>query len=231
MIRTMSTRKRKRSKTVIDIQQSNQEHPNKKRRINDTVIINTIKTKINQSKIGFTDRCDIETSLKIPLNKDKQLFIKKHFNILPINNKSFLIYDKHNVNLMATIYYMFVEKYSSNHKKSKSPNKIEEIRISFETSLSELESQILLRESIDPTMDTFTIEYASKSNERRFMGQCQPTIGDKTQTIITFFGKKIVSKVDILVKIINLKRKNNNNLNIKSKQSSVSRVSHSEIQN
>eukprot|EP01084_Bolivina_argentea_P068739 125131_1 len=126
MIRTMSTRKRKRSKTVIDIQHSNQEHPNKKRRINDAVIINTIKTKINQSKIGFTHRGAIEKSLDIPLNKEKQLFIKKHFNILPINNKSFLIYHKDNVNLMTTIYYMFVEKYNCNHKKSTSPNKIEE---------------------------------------------------------------------------------------------------------
>eukprot|EP01084_Bolivina_argentea_P292229 502340_1 len=230
----MSTRKRRRkSKTNSDLQQPNQQHPNKKRLINNRVMINEITSKINQSKIGYTHRAAIERKLEISLNKNMQQIIKQHFNILYINNMSFLIYPKHNANLTTTIYYTFVEKYTSSckNKKTTSPNQIKEINVPFETTLNELESQILSCESIDIKVHTFTIDYANKSNERRFSGSFQPTTSNKTQTIINFFGTKIAKNVALLVKIINLERTNNNNLNIKSKQSSVSRVSHSEIQN
>eukprot|EP01084_Bolivina_argentea_P018331 34124_1 len=115
------SRKRRKSKKVSDLEQSNQQHPNKKPflSLNDRELINAIKLKINKSKIGYTHRTSIESKLQISLNKNAQVIIKQHFNILFINNISFLIYYKHNVNLMTIIYYAFVEKYTGSCKNNK----------------------------------------------------------------------------------------------------------------
>eukprot|EP01084_Bolivina_argentea_P304727 526366_1 len=217
-----STRKRRKSRTQ---QPNDEEHLTKKPvTANTVVVIDTIKAKLEQSKIGYIVNSIIEQELNITLKKTMREFLMNHFHILKMTQRAFLIYYKENVNCMSTIYYQFQQRYANNKpKKSKSPNLIKEINISFEQTIQKLEAEILKHEAIDATTHTFRIIYVNKASDAAF--HCQPKPNDKTKTIVTFFKNKILLKKQILVKIVNCNLKSiNNNIN-----KEPSRASHSEI--